>query len=193
MAITKSDVLTAIEKLEQQGDTPTNANILAITGGSNATVQKYRSEIMAERQYQAVQSRIVLNDNDIKKLTATFNDLLAVRLGGVSNELTDIIKQLETTNRQLSADLDDTQEQLKHAKKQLASREATINELKNEVVFIQKNHAKEREELNEKLVEMYKQSGKIELLTERLATAEKENKELKYIIENSQAKTQFRP
>lgn len=193
MAITKSDVLTAIEQLEQNGDSPTNANILAITGGSNATVQKYRSEIMVERKHQAVQSRIVLNDTDIKKLTAAFNDLLSLRLEGVSSELTDIMKQLEATNRQLSTDLDDTQEQLKHAKKQLASREATINELKNEVVFIQKNHAKEREELNEKLVEMYKQSGKIELLTERLATAEKENKELKYIIENSQAKTQFRP
>ena len=49
MAVTKSDVLNAIEQLEANDQKPTNANILAITGGSNATVNKYRSEILNER------------------------------------------------------------------------------------------------------------------------------------------------
>ena len=53
MAVTKNDVLNAIEQLESNDQNPTNANILAITGGSNATIQKYRSEIMQERQQQA--------------------------------------------------------------------------------------------------------------------------------------------
>ena len=34
MAITKNDVLNAIEQLESNDQNPTNANILAITGGS---------------------------------------------------------------------------------------------------------------------------------------------------------------
>ena len=38
MAVTKSDVLRAIEQLEANDQKPTNANILEITGGSNGYV-----------------------------------------------------------------------------------------------------------------------------------------------------------
>lgn len=38
MAVTKHDILKAIEQIERQGETPTNASILSLVGGSNATV-----------------------------------------------------------------------------------------------------------------------------------------------------------
>ena len=92
MAVTKNDVLTAIEQIESRGDNPTNANILAIVGGSNATVQKYRSEIMNERQQQAFKSRIVLKDSELSKLTNTFNDLLGVTTeNGKNSTLSDLV------------------------------------------------------------------------------------------------------
>ena len=45
MAVTKSDVLRAIEQLEANDQKPTNANILAITGGSNATVNHISTKL----------------------------------------------------------------------------------------------------------------------------------------------------
>ena len=79
MAVTKNDVLTAIEQLEADNQNPTNANILAITGGSNATIQKYRAEIMAERQQQAFKSRIVLKDSELSGVTPEFGENSTIR------------------------------------------------------------------------------------------------------------------
>lgn len=185
MAITKNDVLTAIEQIESRGDNPTNANILAIVGGSNATVQKYRSEIMNERQQQAFKSRIVLKDSELSKLTNTFNDLLANRLGELNSELTQIINQLQTSNDDLSAQLDVIQNELANANNQSKAKDERISELENELSFIEKKASREKDELNAQLVELYKQAGKVELLTEKLASLETENRELKRVIENN--------
>ena len=185
MAVTKNDVLTAIEQIESRGDNPTNANILAIVGGSNATVQKYRSEIMAERQQQAFKSRIVLKDSELSKLTNTFNDLLANRLGELNSELTQIINQLQTSNDDLSAQLDVIQNELANANNQSKAKDERISELENELSFIEKKASREKDELNAQLVELYKQAGKVELLTEKLASLEKENRELKRVIDNN--------
>ena len=185
MAVTKNDVLTAIEQIESRGDNPTNANILAIVGGSNATVQKYRSEIMNERQQQAFKSRIVLKDSELSKLTNTFNDLLANRLGELNSELTQIINQLQTSNDDLSAQLDVIQNELANANNQSKAKDERISELENELSFIEKKASREKDELNTQLVELYKQAGKVELLTEKLASLEKENSELKRVIENN--------
>lgn len=185
MAVNKNDVLTAIEQIESRGDNPTNANILAIVGGSNATVQKYRSEIMNERQQQAFKSRIVLKDSELSKLTNTFNDLLANRLGELNSELTQIINQLQTSNDDLSAQLDVIQNELANANNQSKAKDERISELENELSFIEKKASREKDELNAQLVELYKQAGKVELLTEKLASLETENRELKRVIENN--------
>ena len=185
MAVTKNDVLTAIEQIESRGDNPTNANILAIVGGSNATVQKYRSEIMNERHQQAFKSRIVLKDNELSKLTNTFNDLLANRLGELNSELTQIINQLQTSSDDLSAQLDMIQAELLTTQNQSKAKDERIGELENELSFIEKKANREKDELNAQLVELYKQAGKVELLTEKLASLEKENRELKRVIDNN--------
>ncbi len=187
MAITKNDVLTAIEKIESRGDNPTNANILALVGGSNATVQKYRSEIMSERQQQAFKSRIVLKDSELSKLTNTFNDLLANRLGELNSELTQIITQLQTSNDDLSAQLDIIQAELLTTQNQSKAKDEKISGLENELSFIEKKSSREKDELNAQLVELYKQAGKVELLTEKLASLETENRELKRVIDNNKA------
>ena len=185
MAVTKNDVLTAIEQIESRGDNPTNANILAIVGGSNATVQKYRSEIMSERQQQAFKSRIVLKDSELSKLTNTFNDLLANRLGELNSELTQIITQLQTSNDDLSAQLDIIQAELLTTQNQSKAKDEKISGLENELSFIEKKSSREKDELNAQLVELYKQAGKVELLTEKLASLETENRELKRVIDNN--------
>ena len=196
MAVTKNDVLDAIEQLESNDQNPTNANILAITGGSNATIQKYRAEIMAERQQQAFKSRIVLKDSELSKLTTTFNDLLANRLGDLNSELSNIITQLESSNSELSNNLDKTKSDLESAKKTIADKENTIKELETKISFAQdafdiekKSILEEKETLNAKLFELAKEVGKVELLTSKLAQAEKENSELKRMIENAQAES----
>ena len=185
MAVNKNDVLTAIEQIESRGDNPTNANILAIVGGSNATVQKYRSEIMNERQQQAFKSRIVLKDTELTKLTNIFNDLLANRLGELNSELTQIINQLQASNDDLSAQFDVIQSELVNAENRLKSKDQRISELENELSFIEKKASREKDVLNAQLVELYKQGGKVELLTEKLASLEKENRELKRVIDNN--------
>ncbi len=185
MAVNKNDVLTAIEQIESRGDNPTNSNILAIVGGSNATVQKYRSEIMNERQQQAFKSRIVLKDTELTKLTNTFNDLLANRLGELNSELTQIINQLQTSNDDLSAQLDVIQSELLTTQNQSKAKDERIGELENELSFIEKKASREKDELNAQLVELYKQAGKVELLTEKLASLEKDNRELKRVIDNN--------
>lgn len=194
MAVTKSDILKAIEQLELENQNPTNANILALTGGSNATIQKYRAEIMAERQQQAFKSRIVLKDSELSKLTTTFNDLLSNRLGELNSELSNIITQLENSNSELSHTLDKTQSDLESAKKTIADKENTIKELETKISFAQdafdiekKSILEEKETLNAKLFDLAKEVGKVELLTAKLEQSEKENQELKRMIENAKA------
>jgi chromosome segregation ATPase len=194
MATTKNDVLNAIEQLESNDQNPTNANILAITGGSNATIQKYRSEIMQERQQQAFKSRIVLKDSELSKLTTTFNDLLANRLGDLNSELSNIITQLENSNSELSHTLDKTRSDLESAEKTIVDKDSFIKELETKISFAneafdieRKTILDEKESLNKQLFELAKEVGKVELLTAKLEQSEKENQELKRMIENAKA------
>lgn len=196
MAVTKNDVLNAIEQLESNDQNPTNANILAITGGSNATIQKYRSEIMQERQQQAFKSRIILKDNELSKLTNTFNSLLSDRLGELNSELSSIITQLENSNSELSNNLDKTMSNLESAEKTIADKENIIKELETKISFAQdafdiekKSILEEKETLNAKLFDLAKEVGKVELLTAKLQQSEKENSELKRMIENDKDET----
>lgn len=200
MAVTKNDVLNAIEQLESNDQNPTNANILAITGGSNATIQKYRSEIMQERQQQAFKSRIVLKDSELSKLTNTFNDLLANRLGEHNSELSTVIAQLETSNSELSNNLDQALSDLAIANKKIENLTSTIKELETKISFAQdafdiekKSILEEKETLNAKLFDLAKEVGKVELLTSKLSQAEKENSELKRMIENAKDETKKLP
>ena len=200
MAVTKNDVLNAIEQLESNDQNPTNANILAITGGSNATIQKYRSEIMQERQQQAFKSRIVLKDNELSKLTNTFNSLLSDRLGELNSELSSIITQLENSNSELSHTLDKTRSDLESAEKTIADKENTIKELETKISFAQdafdiekKSILEEKETLNAKLFDLAKEVGKVELLTAKLEQSEKENQELKRMIENAKSEEARKP
>ena len=140
---------------------------------------------MSERQQQAFKSRIVLKDSELSKLTNTFNDLLANRLGELNSELTQIINQLQTSNDDLSAQLDVIQGELVNANNQSKAKDERISELENELSFIEKKASREKDELNAQLVELYKQAGKVELLTEKLASLETENRELKRVIENN--------
>ena len=196
MAVTKNDVVDAIEQLESNDQNPTNANILAITGGSNATIQKYRSEIMQERQQQAFKSRIVLKDNELSKLTNTFNSLLSDRLGELNSELSSIITQLENSNTELSHTLDKTRSDLESAEKNIADKENIIKELETKISFAQdafnvekQTILEEKETLNAKLFDLAKEVGKVELLTAKLQQSEKENSELKRMIENAKDET----
>lgn len=194
MAVTKGDVLNAIEQLESNDQSPTNANILQITGGSNATVQKYRAEIMQERQEKAFKSRIVLKDSELSKLTNTFNSLLSDRLGELNSELSSIITQLENSNSELSHTLDKTRSDLESAEKTIAEKDNTIKELETKISFSQDAFNVEKQTilddkkaLESKLFDLAKEIGKVELLANKLEQSEKENRELKRMIENAKA------
>lgn len=200
MAVTKNDVLNAIEQLESNDQNPTNANILAITGGSNATIQKYRSEIMQERQQQAFKSRIVLKDSELSKLTDTFNNLLASRLGDLNSELSIVITQLEKTNSELSNNLDKTLSDLAIAHKTIENLTSTIKELETKISFADERFeierqtiAKEKDKLNDEIKIYLKDIGKIELLQSQNKQLETENRELKVMIDNAKSEEARKP
>ncbi len=200
MAVTKNDVLDAIEQLESNDQNPTNANILAIVGGSNATVQKYRSEIMSERQQQAFKSRIVLKDNELSKLTNTFNDLLANRLGEHNSELSTVIAQLETSNSELSNNLDQALSDLAIANKKIENLTSTIKELETKISFADERFeierqtiTKEKDKLNDEIKIYLKDIGKIELLQSQNKQLETENRELKVMIDNAKSEEARKP
>lgn len=110
MAVTKKDVFTAIESLEQQGITATNAAILEITGGSNATVQKYRKEYYDSRQANAekvtaINEKTALQahyDKERKELQAEIQRLneIAYTQKGRADLLEERLKQYETKPKQ---------------------------------------------------------------------------------------------
>lgn len=77
------------------------------------------------------------------------------------------------------------QAELLTTQNQSKAKDEKISELENELSFIEKKATREKNELNIELVELYKQAGKVELLTEKLASLEKENSELKRVIENN--------
>lgn len=172
MAVTKKDVFTAIESLEKQGISPTNAAILEITGGSNATVQKYRKEYFDGRQAQAVKDAILLKDSEISLLTDAFSALLKQRVDAVQHQYGEDVKQLNIALAESSGRIDElcqTVELQNESNRQAnAEKVAAINEK----TVLQAHYDKERKELQAEIQRLneiaYTQKGRADLLEERL-------------------------
>ena len=172
MAVTKKDEFTAIESLEKQGISPTNAAILEITGGSNATVQKYRKEYFDGRQAQAVKDAIVLKDSEISLLTDAFSALLKQRVDAVQHQYGEDVKQLNIALAESSGRID---ELAAHIELQtLDNREATakataaINEKATLQAHYEKLHKEQQAEIQRLSELAFTQKGRADLLEERL-------------------------
>ena len=185
MAVTKSDVLRAIEQLEANDQKPTNANILAITGGSNATVNKYRSEILNERLEQSFENKIRLNENELISLSTVFDRILSSRLGTLRAEYASHIANNEITASNLLDRIDVLENLLDERNNELLVMNHELTEAKAKVSLIQENATAEKENLNKQLLDLAKESGKVEFLTSKVEQLERENSEYKRMIENN--------
>ena len=185
MAVTKSDVLNAIEQLEANDQKPTNANILAITGGSNATVNKYRSEILNERLEQSFENKIRLNENELMSVSTVFDRILSIRLGTLRAEYEAHIVNNEITVSNLLDRIDVLENLLDEKNNELLVMKHELTEAKAKVSLIQENATAEKENLNKQLFELAKESGKVEFLNSKVEQLERENSEYKLMIENN--------
>ena len=185
MAVTKSDVLNAIEQLEANDQKPTNANILAITGGSNATVNKYRSEILNERIEQSFENKIRLNENELMSVSTVFDRILSIRLGTLRAEYEAHIVNNEITVSNLLDRIDVLENLLDEKNNDLLVMNHELTEAKAKVSLIQENATAEKENLNKQLFELAKESGKVEFLNSKVEQLERENSEYKRMIENN--------
>lgn len=185
MAVTKSDVLNAIEQLEANDQKPTNANILAITGGSNATVNKYRSEILNERLEQSFENKIRLNENELMSVSTVFDRILSIRLGTLRAEYEAHIVNNEITVSNLLDRIDVLENLLDEKNNELLVMKHELTEAKAKVSLIQENATAEKENLNKQLFELAKESGKVEFLNSKVEQLERENSEYKRMIENN--------
>ena len=189
MAVTKSDVLRAIEQLEANDQKPTNANILEITGGSNATVNKYRSEILNERLEQSFENKIRLNENELMSVSTVFDRILSIRLGTLRAEYEAHIVNNEITVSNLLDRIDVLENLLDERNNELLVMNHELTEAKAKVSLIQENATAEKENLNRQLLELAKESGKVEFLNSKVEQLERENSEYKRMIENNIVKT----
>ena len=185
MAVTKSDVLKAIEQLEANDQKPTNANILEITGGSNATVNKYRSEILNERLEQSFENKIRLNENELMSVSTVFDRILSIRLGTLRAEYEAHIVNNEITVSNLLDRIDVLENLLDEKNNELLVMNHELTEAKAKVSLIQENATAEKENLNKQLFELAKESGKVEFLNSKVEQLERENSEYKRMIENN--------
>ena len=185
MAVTKSDVLRAIEQLEANDKKPTNANILEITGGSNATVNKYRSEILNERLEQSFENKIRLNENELMSVSTVFDRILSIRLGTLRAEYEAHIVNNEITVSNLLDRIDVLENLLDEKNNELLVMNHELTEAKAKVSLIQENATAEKENLNRQLLELAKESGKVEFLNSKVEQLERENSEYKRMIENN--------
>ena len=189
MAVTKSDVLRAIEQLEANDQKPTNANILAIVGGSNATVNKYRSEILNERLEQSFENKIRLNENELMAVSTVFDRILSSRLLTLRAEYEAHIANSENTITTLLNKMEVLEDLLSEKNNELLVMNHELTEAKAKVSLIQENATAEKENLNRQLLELAKESGKVEFLTSKVEQLERENSEYKRMIENNIVKT----
>ena len=189
MAVTKSDVLRAIEQLEANDQKPTNANILAIVGGSNATVNKYRSEILNERLEQSFENKIRLNENELMSVSTVFDRILSIRLGTLRAEYEAHIVNNEITVSNLLDRIDVLENLLDERNNELLVMNHELTEAKAKFSLIQENATAEKENLNRQLLELAKESGKVEFLNSKVEQLERENSEYKRMIENNIVKT----
>ena len=171
-SITKNQVFSAIENLEQQGKTATNTAILAITGGSNATVQKYRKEFYEQRQAQIVKESVILKDTEITVLTDAFAALLKQRISMVQEQYSADLKQLSDSLAEASSELDQlriSEEELTASTKETQERAANVMAEKN---LLQTQHEKERKELQAEIQRLnelaYTHKGRADILEERI-------------------------
>ena len=185
MAVTKSDVLRAIEQLEANDQKPTNANILEITGGSNATVNKYRSEILNERLEQSFENKIRLNENELMAVSTVFDRILSSRLATLRAEYEAHIVNNEITVSNLLDRIDVLENLLDEKNNELLVMNHELTEAKAKVSLIQENATAEKENLNRQLLELAKESGKVEFLNSKVEQLERENSEYKRMIENN--------
>ena len=185
MAVTKSDVLRAIEQLEANDQKPTNANILAIVGGSNATVNKYRSEILNERLEQSFENKIRLNENELMSVSTVFDRILSSRLATLRAEYEARIVNNEITANNLLDRIDVLENLLDEKNNELLVMNHELTEAKAKVSLIQENATAEKENLNKQLFELAKESGKVEFLNSKVEQLERENSEYKRMIENN--------
>ena len=185
MAVTKSDVLRAIEQLEANDQKPTNANILEITGGSNATVNKYRSEILNERLEQSFENKIRLNENELMSVSTVFDRILSSRLATLRAEYEARIVNNEITANNLLDRIDVLENLLDEKNNELLVMNHELTEAKAKVSLIQENATAEKENLTKQLFELAKESGKVEFLNSKVEQLERENSEYKRMIENN--------
>ena len=185
MAVTKSDVLRAIEQLEANDQKPTNANILAIVGGSNATVNKYRSEILNERLEQSFENKIRLNENELMAVSTVFDRILSSRLLTLRAEYEAHIANSENTITTLLNKMEVLEDLLSEKNNELLVMNHELTEAKAKVSLIQENATAEKENLNRQLLELAKESGKVEFLNSKVEQLERENSEYKRMIENN--------
>lgn len=185
MAVTKSDVLRAIEQLEANDQKPTNANILEITGGSNATVNKYRSEILNERLEQSFENKIRLNENELMAVSTVFDRILSSRLLTLRAEYEAHIANSENTITTLLNKMEVLEDLLSEKNNELLVMNHELTEAKAKVSLIQENATAEKENLNRQLLELAKESGKVEFLNSKVEQLERENSEYKRMIENN--------
>lgn len=185
MAVTKSDVLRAIEQLEANDQKPTNANILEITGGSNATVNKYRSEILNERLEQSFENKIRLNENELMAVSTVFDRILSSRLLTLRAEYEAHIANSENTITTLLNKMEVLEDLLSEKNNELLVMNHELTEAKAKVSLIQENATAEKENLNKQLFELAKESGKVEFLNSKVEQLERENSEYKRMIENN--------
>ena len=185
MAVTKSDVLRAIEQLEANDQKPTNANILAIVGGSNATVNKYRSEILNERLEQSFENKIRLNENELMAVSTVFDRILSSRLLTLRAEYEAHIANSENTITTLLNKMEVLEDLLSEKNNELLVMNHQLTEAKAKVSLIQENATAEKENLTKQLFELAKESGKVEFLNSKVEQLERENSEYKRMIENN--------
>lgn len=185
MAVTKSDVLRAIEQLEANDQKPTNANILEITGGSNATVNKYRSEILNERLEQSFENKIRLNENELMAVSTVFDRILSSRLLTLRAEYEAHIANSENTITTLLNKMEVLEDLLSEKNNELLVMNHELTEAKAKVSLIQENATAEKENLTKQLFELAKESGKVEFLNSKVEQLERENSEYKRMIENN--------
>lgn len=172
MAVTKQNVFDAIEQLEAQGASIANANILEITGGSNATVQKYRREYYNGRQAQIAKASIVLQDNETKLLTDAFATLLKQRVSTVQERYDADITQLNTALAEASLRIDELAQAIDA--QNIVNREATAQATQavNEKATLQAHYESERKQMQAEINRLnelaFTQKGRADLLEERI-------------------------
>lgn len=180
MTATKKTIFDAIESIEAQGRTATNAAILEITGGSNATVQKYRKEYYEQRQAQAVREAIILKDSEVHALTEAFAALLKQRVDGVHLQYVIDLQRLGDSLAHTSHEMDQLRQKVESQEKQIAELVEERQTLRNNLDFNEKSHKEEKQELQTEIKRLnelaYTHKGRAELLEERLKQYESKSK-----------------